>query len=70
LQHNPLLLLNGGQPMTKRREKEAVSGREIRIRDKHNHFLGKDVNGVVHIYCKRCGEFHVWNGAELATDKE
>ncbi len=32
--------------------------KEVRLKDKHGHFLGKILNKVVYIYCKRCKEFH------------
>ena len=31
---------------------------EVRLKDKHGHFLGKFLNGIVYVYCKRCKEFH------------
>ena len=31
---------------------------EVRLKDRHGHFLGKILNKVVYIYCKRCKEFH------------
>lgn len=31
---------------------------EIRLKDRHGHFLGKILNKIVHVYCKRCKEFH------------
>ncbi len=32
--------------------------KEVRLKDKHGHFLGKLLNGIVYIYCRRCEEFH------------
>ena len=32
--------------------------KEVRLKDKHGHFLGKILNKIVHVYCKRCKEFH------------
>ena len=32
--------------------------REVRLKDRHGHFLGKILNEIVHVYCKRCKEFH------------
>ena len=30
---------------------------EVRLKDRHGHFLGKILNGIVYVYCKRCKEF-------------
>lgn len=32
--------------------------KEVRLKDRHGHFLGKILNGIVYVYCKRCKEFH------------
>lgn len=32
--------------------------KEMRLKDRHGHFLGKILNGIVYVYCKRCKEFH------------
>lgn len=32
--------------------------KEVRLKDKHGHFLGKILNGIVYVFCKRCKEFH------------
>ena len=31
--------------------------KEMRLKDRHGHFLGKILNGIVYVYCKRCKEF-------------
>ena len=36
----------------------ADNKKEERLRDKHGHFLGKIINGIVYIYCRRCEGFH------------
>jgi hypothetical protein len=43
--------------------------KDVRIRDKQHHFLGKVVNGIVHIYCKRCGDFHVLELSEVEASR-
>ena len=32
--------------------------KEVRLKDRHDHYLGKIRNGIVYIYCKRCKEHH------------
>ncbi len=32
--------------------------KEVRLKDKHGHFLGKILNEIVYVFCKRCKEFH------------
>ena len=32
---------------------------DVRIKDKHGHFLGKIERGIIYIYCKRCKEFYI-----------
>ena len=31
--------------------------KEVRLKDRHGHFLGKIVNVKIYVYCKRCKEF-------------
>lgn len=30
----------------------------LRITDRNNHFIGEYKNGVLYVYCKRCGFCH------------
>jgi len=32
--------------------------KEIRLKDERGHFLGKILNRIVYVYCKRCKKFH------------
>ena len=32
--------------------------KEVRLKDKHGHFLGNILNGIVYVFCKRCKGFH------------
>lgn len=32
--------------------------KEVRLKDKHRHFLGKIVKGTVYLYCSRCKGFY------------
>jgi|GEM_PF-6851549 len=41
---------------------EPDKNNEFRILDSKNHFKGKCVGGVLYLYCKRCGIFHVLPG--------
>ncbi len=39
--------------------KKSINQKEIRIKDKHGHFLGKIQNNSIYIYCKKCKDFYV-----------
>jgi len=43
--------------------------KEVRLKDRHGHFLGKILNGIVYVYCKRCKEFHEVISEEGEEDK-
>lgn len=32
--------------------------KEVRLKDEHGHFLGKILNQIIYVYCKRCKKFH------------
>lgn len=35
-----------------------ANNKEVRLEDKHRHFLGKMVKERVYVYCGRCKEFY------------
>lgn len=55
---SPFLFLKMNMEIVKYK-KSANCQKEIRMEDKHGHFLGKIQDGLIHVYCKRCKDFYV-----------